>query len=39
MNDTEFSDIDFYDADHLNSNGAKKFTIKLDDEIKKIPQH
>lgn len=39
MNDTEFSNIDFYDADHLNSNGAKKFTIKLDDEIKKIPQH
>ncbi|WP_185269611.1 hypothetical protein [Chryseobacterium bernardetii] len=36
MNDSEFSDIDFYDSDHLNSTGAKKFTFKIDTEIKKI---
>ncbi|AZA93034.1 fibrobacter succinogenes paralogous family [Chryseobacterium nakagawai] len=38
MNDPEFSDKHFYDADHLNDCGAKIFTMKIDEEIKKIPK-
>lgn len=30
INDSTFTAQDFYDADHLNDKGAKKFTIKLD---------
>lgn len=30
MNDTDFVDKDFYDADHLNEFGAKKLTLKID---------
>ncbi|QIY92253.1 hypothetical protein [Chryseobacterium gallinarum] len=36
MNDPEFSEGYFYDADHLNDLGAKKFTIKIDNLIQKI---
>ncbi|MEP6465265.1 MAG: hypothetical protein ABJB05_03125 [Parafilimonas sp.] len=31
--DTSFTDKDFFDADHLNEIGAKKFTIKIDSLI------
>ncbi|CAI8913383.1 hypothetical protein [Chryseobacterium sp. IT-36CA2] len=34
MNDKNFVDNDFFDGDHLNNKGAKKFTQMLDDEIK-----
>jgi hypothetical protein len=33
LEDSSFSAVDFYDADHLNEIGAKKFTIKLDSLI------
>lgn len=34
--DDSFSDDDFYDGDHLNKNGAKKFSIKADSVIMQI---
>lgn len=37
MNDSEFNDGYFFDADHLNDLGAKKFTIKIDSAIQNIP--
>ncbi|SHH95805.1 hypothetical protein SAMN05421866_0031 [Chryseobacterium oranimense] len=37
MNDSEFNDGYFFDADHLNNLGAKKFTIKIDSAIQNIP--
>ena len=33
LKDSSFTDKDFYDADHLNKNGARKFTIKIDSLI------
>ncbi len=36
--DSSFSEIDFYDADHLNEIGAKKFTGKLDTLINQEKQ-
>ena len=34
LSDTSFVDTDFYDADHLNEIGAKKFTFKIEEIIK-----
>ena len=36
LNDKSFIDKDFFDADHLNDIGAKKFTIKMDSIIKTL---
>ncbi len=33
--DTSFKKIDFFDNDHLNNNGAKKLSIKLNEELSK----
>lgn len=33
----DFAKADFYDSDHLNKQGAKKFSIILDEKIKHIP--
>ncbi|HMJ46367.1 MAG TPA: hypothetical protein VK498_03515 [Ferruginibacter sp.] len=35
LNDPSFNESDFYDADHLNVLGAKKFTLKIDSLISK----
>lgn len=35
LNDDRFTDKDFWDFDHLNSNGAEKFTRILNQDIKK----
>lgn len=34
LEDTSFLAEDFYDADHLNANGAKKLTLKIDPVLK-----
>ncbi len=36
LEDKNFTKADFYDADHLNNLGAKKFTLKLDSIIQKF---
>lgn len=36
MNDTTFLKNDFYNADHLNKDGAKKLSLKLNSLINKI---
>lgn len=36
LNDTSFTAMDFYDADHLNAIGAKKFSKKMDGIIKRL---
>ena len=33
LRDTSFVEDDFFDADHLNWQGAKKWTLKLDEMI------
>jgi hypothetical protein len=33
LTDKAFDEKDFYDADHLNEIGAKKFTLKIDSLI------
>ena len=35
LEDPNFNDVDFYDADHPNANGAKKLSILVDDLISK----
>jgi hypothetical protein len=34
INDNDFLENDFFDADHLNELGAMKFTKKIDDVIR-----
>ncbi len=36
LNDVRFIETDFYDADHLNSEGAKKFTSALNSYLKEL---
>lgn len=36
MNDRSFTDADFSDADHLNRNGAKKLSLKINDWIEQM---
>jgi hypothetical protein len=36
LNDPSFQAEDFYDADHLDEKGAKKFTLLLDSVIKTV---
>lgn len=36
--DERFTDEDFYNSDHLNANGAKKFSSLLNEELKKKPE-
>ena len=36
LNDNSFSDIEFYDADHMNEKGARRFTFKIDSIIQTI---
>ncbi len=35
-NNSDFTNVDFFDADHLNIKGSKKLTLKIDSAIKKI---
>ena len=36
LKDTSFTEVDFYDADHLNEIGARKLTIRIDSIISRI---
>ncbi len=36
MNNTDFIITDFYNADHLNNEGAKRLSLKLNSLIKEI---
>ncbi len=37
-NNPDFTDADFFDADHLNITGSKKLTLKIDSIVKKTKQ-
>lgn len=39
LQDKSFDAKDFFDADHLNEIGAKKFTVKIDSIMKTMENH